>query len=865
MDTILLKLVMMLLAGLIVLIVHHTTGQAQDLELNELDYFETTGVNVLVFSNPPGGMFNDSKTSGVELIHHGIRTATNGDVRLQHTPEQWDPLGEFIEREINRDDNSIVAHLTYPQYEFNYSVKAVAREGGVYLSVHLDEPLPAELEGRAGFNMEFLPASYWGKMYMMDGTGGLFPRHPTGLMTVLEDDVREMPAGSTPAREPHPFAKGSSLVLAPEDPERRVTINAQNGAELMLFDGRNKAQNGWYVVRSIIPAGQSGKVVEWFLSANSISNWIRDPMIAHSQVGYHPVQKKTAIIEHDKNDSRRPEARLLQVTANGEFVEKHKGEVSEWGRYLRYDYAVFDFSSVEEPGIYVVEYGGQQSDPFRIDYNVFEDTWHLTLDVFFPVQMDHMHVREAYRVWHGASHLDDAVQAPIDYEHFDLYKQDTLQTKYEPGEHIPGLNYGGWYDAGDYDIRTQSQYFTVQHLVMAYEMFNIERDNTTVHQDARYAEIHFPDGNNDILQQIEHGTLGLIAQHRALGHAISGIVASNLYQYPHLGDGSTKTDNLIYNPELDTVGTVNFDKDMFDPVTTAPRPDTYSLKTDGISSGKFDDRYAVTNYTTSLNYGSIAALTAASRALRGFNDELADECLETAIRVWDEEQAKEPYVFQWGNTTGGNLLDEELKATVELLITTEEQKYADRIKELLTEMEDRFAWNAVMFVRAIPYMDDDYTAALESLTRGYAEQTKNFFDQNPFGVPITEGGWAGGGTVIGFGITNYFLHKAFPDIIDPDNVYRAMHYILGKHPGSNLSFVSGVGAKSQLVAYGINRADFSFTPGGIVPGVLVLPPDFPENKEDWPFFWGQNEYVITVGASYLFLANAVHDLLTGEN
>jgi len=38
--------------------------------------------------------------------------------------------------------------------------------------------------------------------------------------------------------------------------------------------------------------------------------------------------------------------------------------------------------------------------------------------------------------------------------------------------------------------------------------------------------------------------------------------------------------------------------------------------------------------------------------------------------------------------------------------------------------------------------------------------------------------------------------------------------------------------------------------------VLVLKPDFPENREDWPFFWGENEYVVPEGALYILLANA---------
>jgi hypothetical protein len=137
-------------------------------------------------------------------------------------------------------------------------------------------------------------------------------------------------------------------------------------------------------------------------------------------------------------------------------------------------------------------------------------------------------------------------------------------------------------------------------------------------------------------------------------------------------------------------------------------------------------------------------------------------------------------------------------------------------------------------------------------------------DQNPFGVPVSRGGWAGNGRIIEEGITNYFLHKAFPDIVSPDLTFKALDYIYGCHPGSDISFVSGVGTVSKKVAYGNNRADYSFIAGGIVPGVLILPPDFPENKEDWPFLWGENEYVVNVGSSYILLVQAALDLLTEE-
>ena len=158
--------------------------------------------------------------------------------------------------------------------------------------------------------------------------------------------------------------------------------------------------------------------------------------------------------------------------------------------------------------------------------------------MWFPVQMDHMFVNEAYRVWHGAAHLDDARQAPVNTQHFDGYRMGpSTETGYKPGEHIPGLNVGGWFDAGDYDIRTGSHSSTVMYFVDAWERFGPRRDETLVDQPGRFVDIHHPDGKPDLLQQIEHGALALVAQHRAFGRAIPGIIEPHLHQYHHLGDG----------------------------------------------------------------------------------------------------------------------------------------------------------------------------------------------------------------------------------------------------------------------------------------------------------------------------------------
>ncbi len=88
-----------------------------------------------------------------------------------------------------------------------------------------------------------------------------------------------------------------------------------------------------------------------------------------------------------------------------------------------------------------------------------------------------------------------------------------------------------------------------------------------------------------------------------------------------------------------------------------------------------------------------------------------------------------------------------------------------------------------------------------------------------------------------------------------------LRYRSGAHPASSTSLISGIGARSRTIAYGSNRADYTFIPGGVVPGVLIVQPDFPEMKEDWPFLWYEGEYVIPEAAQWVYVANAVHSLL----
>ena len=123
------------------------SASGQDLKINDLEYFETQGVNVLVYSNLFNGGFNDEKNAGIELIHHGVRTVQGGAIRLSNTPEQWDLVPTISNRKVDRASQTIEASLRYDDFDFNSRVVVTAKGKGVEISVYLDKPVPKSLEG----------------------------------------------------------------------------------------------------------------------------------------------------------------------------------------------------------------------------------------------------------------------------------------------------------------------------------------------------------------------------------------------------------------------------------------------------------------------------------------------------------------------------------------------------------------------------------------------------------------------------------------------------------------------------------------------------------------------------------------------
>ncbi len=816
-------------------------GAGLTMKVTDSGYLDAPGVSVMLYDDNYSPIFFDQKDAAMQIILHGHRIATNGSLRLSPTPEQWDPIPHLIAHQADEAHERLIATVAYPGYHLHYHVVVAAEPGGVRVSVNLDEPLPPTLVGRAGFNLELLPSRYMDKAYAVDDrVFGVFPRSPEDRMTVVPPrpgDPKSLwyvhqwhvAKGYT---QPLPFATGRSMTLAVNDPLDRISVTSETGP-LLLYDGRDEAQNGWYVLRTLIPAGKTAGAVVWHIRPGYLPGWTRPPMIGHSQAGYAADFPKVAVIELDPRFQAPRTAAVLRLGDDGTYRKVFEGPVSTPKPWLRYVYAKFDFSSVRKPGLYVIEYAGERTGVFPIARDVYGNTWQTTLDGFLAEQMDHVSVRDGYHLWHGIAHMTDALQAPPNLTHFDGYWMGpNTDSPYKPGQHIPGLAVGGWFDAGDFDNDAFGQYGTIQNLALTYEAFHVKWDELSVNEKARSVEMHRPDGIPDVVEQVEHGVLQTLAQIRAVGHPFTGIQSPYLQAYTFVGDGASQT---------------------------------------GVYSNNPYPRWAWTMTSPSMEYAAAASLAAASRTLKGWNDPLSKQCLDAAVKLWQDAQAHPVqkrlprYLEGEGGYREPILGSPEWTAAVELTIATHgADPYRKRVEEMFPSTAKELAFGGWSAVRALPYLPAGYRTRLEAAVKAFMPQLNQTLAATPFGVPPSLGAWGDSAQVAGFGAAMYFLHEAFPDIVGPEYTLRAANYLLGTHPVSSVSYISAIGTASKLQAYGNNRFDNSFIPGGMIPGYIVIKPDFPECITDFGFLWYEDEYTVDAAAAWVLEANAAHAIVQQE-
>lgn len=839
-------------------------------------YFEMPGLNVLVYNNT----FAEGHQSGVEIILHGNRIATNGELRLNPTPGQWQPipklgvgyqargvspqgvgLKSLVRDTLNNEislpcsypDSSRMDKgfnpIIYPDLKIKYNVKVKANGNSFTITVDLDEPLPKKWIGKVGYILELFPGDLYGKTYFMDGVSNIFPRQANGP-TYIDDD-KEV--------EAMPLAEGSKFIMAPESDLLRMVVESKT-SKIQLLDGSLKHNNGWFTIRSLVPAGATKGAIQWTITPNVIPNWIDKPVVHVSQVGYHPGQPKTAFIEIDKNDFFLNKISLMKLESDGTYklVKEQTPEI--WGKYLRYQYAKFNFSEITGEGMYLVKYGDFSTNLFSISKDVYKrGVWQPTLEYFLPIQMCHMRVNQKYRVWHGACHLDDALMAPMNIRHFDGYNNEeetSTLTKYKPLEHVPGLNVGGWHDAGDYDLRIESQAETVIALAMAYEEFGVNYDDTYIDQENHHVELFQPDGKADILQQVEHGVLSILSGYRNMGMLYRGIIEPSLRQYVHLGDASTHTDNLVCSDKELLSKAAKIDglwykkvanrySNIFDPELNL---DKVELVVPGL-----DDRFVFTESDPNWQFIGAASLAAASRVLKNYNSNLSKECLDVAEILWNKYKD-----VKYRNNNPWMSDNQKMETLIELVITTGKPEYKNALYAMSAQVRRGFIQAGWSLGRVLEHIDNaSFKDSVNAAAASFKPIQDAMISQSPFGSTMAHTEY--------LAFRQYYLYKFWPKLYPAENLYSVVNYLLGCKPGkSTNSLVSGVGVNSPTVAYGSNRADWSYIPGGTFwNAVNLVSPDMAEDKI-WPYMWQEREYIITAPCYYMFSVLAADKILNDK-
>lgn len=312
-------------------------------------YFVNQGVNVMAFDD----IYPEGHQSGVSVIMHANRIATNGDIRLEHTPGQWQPVPLQGNRTVDNVTNTIKTFLSfpdasrdltgfnpmiYPDITFNYNVTVTGENESVLVTVDLDRPIPVEFLGKVGFNLELFPGALYGKPWIMDDKGGIFPRQPNGPTKSVKSNAdhrgnfnKEGKAdpdrleGYRKRFSPivaddiiaEPYCTGKKFTVRPDSDEGRITFESLT-ANIELYDGRMNHNNGWFVLHSDVPEGATVGAVKWRITPNVLDGWLYKPVVEVSQVGYHPKQEKISIIELDRNDnSPILNATLFRITIEG--------------------------------------------------------------------------------------------------------------------------------------------------------------------------------------------------------------------------------------------------------------------------------------------------------------------------------------------------------------------------------------------------------------------------------------------------------------------------------------------------------------------------------------------------------------------
>lgn len=560
------------------------------------------------------------------------------------------------------------------------------------------------------------------------------------------------------------------------------------------------------------------------------------PIVHVSHIGYRTGEQKWAVVEV-------PGTGVTKTASVERFAKGKWRRVATLKPGLRatahgVTLTRFDFSSLSKKGTYRIRCGDRLSVAFVIDDAIYRDIGLDTISKFFSTQMCHVALRFGDELRHGICHADDAAQAPPNKVGPDYYRMfESTETGLEPGTHIP-VNYGGWHDAGDYDLNVSSHAFTLLLLSWAAEDMRVKADLIDVDFVEQKVKYGTANGIPDIEEQIRWGAEWMLRVQRADGGVPVGVV-----------EVSKKYYGLYKMPDQITDGSI----------------------------GTGDDRELYTNAVTPNQLKYAASMAAASVALKKRFPLISEQCRDAAEKAWRFYRTHREVWRSTAYNTDPSFGKEGmvLAAVAELFLATGADEYRERLISSARQIEEMDRWHLkymepsinwfalphlMRAARQLPQIDASVRKGLQR----WHEVALEHEQKSAFGIDqrFEDSIWGISIRPMGIGVIYALAERHYPGVVGQGRALRYFRFLFGMHQGPDYTFVVGKGTRHpQYPHSAMLSAKYGKRPGGVggavVPGIRLSQQTGRVEYRDKRELWAFNEPTISSGALFVYHSLAI--------
>jgi endoglucanase len=563
------------------------------------------------------------------------------------------------------------------------------------------------------------------------------------------------------------------------------------------------------------------------------------PVIKINQLGYKPINKKTAYISGLKLDGFNKKRFQIINTETNEIAFRGKlKKVKENDTASGDTIYIADFSSLNKEGRYRLEVDNLKeiSSEFIISSDVYNKLFQDSLRMFY-YQRCGCAINQAHggKWQHGPCHIEDAYLLSE--------RKDKIETR------------GGWHDAGDYGKYIVNGGISVGTLLAAYEFMPDK---------FRDGELCIPESNNqipDILDEARYEVEWFLKMQRPDGgvyHKIAGIYEVN-WQTP--------------------------DKD---------KATRYIIDVSAIEPNcDISHEESVVSTTATANLAAVCAQ--AARIYKNYDKDFSEKCLGAAIKAWEFLEAnqsdfpargfcnpvlKDIFIVsgEYGDDPEGEWsqgdADERFWAAAELFRTTGDYTYHKYIRKNYNVFKEGHSlnWQQLQNLGLYSYCfsegaDNEIKKDILENIRVYADELVSVTQESGYNAALHNYDyyWGSNAVVLNHAIDLLYASKLFKDEVFEAAALEQLHYVLGQNVFS-YSFVSSTGSNSVKKYYHMwfMAANYEDYP----PGFLVAGPNsdnykiskyparcYTANESDFTI----NEIAINYNAPLVFLASFFAD------